>query len=185
MVAEARSHGLAVTASVAVHQLIFCESDIGAFNTQFKVLPPLRESTDRDALLEAVRDEVVTVICSDHQPHGDDVKLAPFSEAAAGISGLETLLPLTLSLSAQGHFSLHAAIAALTCHPADIIGIDAGHLSIGATADICIFAPALNWTLTTDEIESRGKNTPLLGQEIKGRATHTILAGELVYSRTN
>ncbi len=185
MVAEARSHGLAVTASVAIHQLIFCESDIGAFNTLFKVVPPLRERTDKEALLDAVRDQVVTVICSDHQPHGDDVKLAPFSEAAAGISGLETLLPLTLGLAEQGHFSMQDAIAALTWHPADIIGIDAGHLSVGATADVCVFDPALDWTLTVDEMESRGKNTPLMGQKMKGRATHTILAGELIFSRSN
>jgi len=185
MVAEARSHGLAVTASVAIHQLIFCESDIGAFNTQFKVFPPLREATDKNALLAAVRDEVVTVICSDHQPHGDDVKLAPFSEAAAGISGLETLLPLTLDLAERGHFSIQNAVSALTWHPADIIGIDAGYLSVGAPADICIFDPAMRWTLSTEEIESRGKNTPLLGREIKGRATHTILAGDLIFSRSN
>ncbi len=183
MVAEARSHGLEVTSSVAIHQLLLCESDIGAFDTRYKVFPPLREATDRDALLKGIRDEVITVICSDHQPHGADAKLAPFSEAAAGIAGMETLLPLTLQLADLGHFDTRTAIAALTCNPAAIIGIDAGHLSVGADADICIFDPEIAWELKQDEIVSRGKNTPFLHRKIIGRAVATLLRGEMIFFR--
>ncbi|MBX2868517.1 MAG: dihydroorotase [Acidiferrobacterales bacterium] len=183
MVAEARSHGLAVTSSVAIHQLLLCESDIGAFDTQYKVFPPLREASDRTTLLNGVRDEVITVICSDHQPHGADVKLAPFSEAAAGIAGMETLLPLTLELARQGHFDISTAVATLTCNPAAIIGIDAGHLSVGAEADICIYDPEQIWELQQHEMVSRGKNTPFLNRKIAGRAVATLLRGELIFLR--
>ena len=141
MIGEAQSRGLPVSAGVSIHHLLCSENDIGAFNTQYKVMPPFRTRQDQADLIIGVANGQIAVICSDHQPHGRDSKLAPFSEAATGIAGIDTLLSLTYSLVREKHLSLSTAIAALTCNPAKIIGVNAGHLSIGADADICLFDP--------------------------------------------
>ncbi|MGI9317861.1 MAG: dihydroorotase [bacterium] len=181
MLSEAQSNHLPVTSSVAIHQLLLCEDDIGAFDTRYKVFPPLRTADDREDLIEGVRSGAISVICSDHQPHGADSKLAPFSEAAAGISGLDTLLALTLSLVADNRLSLSTAVAALTCNPAKIIGIDSGHLSVGATADLCLIDPSDEWTLTTETIRSQGRNSPFIGKRLIGKAHLTMVEGRIVF----
>lgn len=181
MIADARSRGLAVTADVTAHHLTLCEHDIGHFNTQCHVLPPLRSKDDREALRAALAGGVIQTIVSDHQPHEADAKLAPFAESAPGISALETLLPLTLSLVDDGLLDLSSAIARLTSEPAAIIGLDGGHLGVGATADLCILDPEARWTLTGNHMLSRGHNSPFIGREFRGRISHTLIAGEAVY----
>jgi len=137
---------------------------------------------DRDGLRKAVAEGTISVICSDHQPHETDAKLAPFSHSEPGISGLETLLPLTLALVREQALTLSAAIAAVTCNPANILGVDAGHLGIGATGDICIFDPDRRWVLTPERMLSRGCNTPFLGRELSGQVIRTLVGGETVFS---
>jgi dihydroorotase len=181
MVAEAQRRGLPVTADVTAHHLHLTEHDIGDFNTQCHVQPPLRGRRDRDALRRALAKGVVTAICSDHQPHEPDAKLAPFSESAPGISGVETLLPLVLRLVKERVLTLVQAVALVTQRPADILGLESGRLGVGATADVCIFDPREPWTLTGDKLVSRGKNTPFLGQHFEGRVTHTLVGGRVVY----
>jgi dihydroorotase len=181
MVAEARSRGLPVTADVTAHHLHLTEHDIGFFNTQCRVLPPLRAAHDREGLRQALRDGVITAVCSDHQPHEPDAKLAPFAEAEPGISGLETLLPLMLRLVDEQLLELSQALALVTCKPAEILGLDSGHLGVGATADVCIFDPAARWTLSEAAMVSRGHNSPFLGQTLRGRVTHTLVGGHLVF----
>lgn len=181
MVGEARRRGLPVSADVTAHHLHLTELDIGYFDTQCHVQPPLRSRRDRDALRRAVRQGVISAICSDHQPHEPDAKLAPFSDAEPGISGLETLLPLTLKLVEEKIVSLPQAIALVTQKPANILGLDSGNLAVGATADICIFDPKATWALTAENMISRGQNTPFLGTELRGRVTHTIIGGRMVY----
>ncbi len=181
MVAAARDQGLAVSADVTAHHLHLTEHDIGYFNTQCHVIPPLRAGRDRDALRQALKSGVISAICSDHQPHESDAKLAPFAESEPGISGLETLLPLTLRLVDDELLDLPEAIALLTARPAQILGIDAGHLGVGATADLCILDPASHWTLSVDRITSRGRNSPFLGWEFRGTVTHTLVGGKIVF----
>ncbi|MHB8453456.1 MAG: dihydroorotase [Acidiferrobacterales bacterium] len=181
MVAAAQQQGLPVSADVTAHHLHLTEHDIGFFNTQCHVLPPLRGSRDRDGLRDAVANGVISAICSDHQPHEPDAKLAPFAESEPGISGLETLLPLTLKLVDEKLLNVVEAIALLTSKPARILGIDAGHLGIGATADVCIIDPDAWWTLSIDRIVSRGRNSPFLGWEFRGSVTHTLVGGKLVF----
>ncbi|OGI69629.1 MAG: dihydroorotase, partial [Candidatus Muproteobacteria bacterium RBG_16_60_9] len=154
MVAEAQRRGLPVSADVTAHHLHLTEHDIGYFDTQCHVQPPLRSRRDRDALRRAVKQGVITAICSDHQPHEPDAKLAPFSDAEPGISGLETLLPLTLKLVNEKLIPLPQAIALLTQSPADILGLESGRIGVGATADICIFDPKALWTLTAASMTS-------------------------------
>jgi dihydroorotase len=181
MVAEAQKHGLPVTADVTAHHLHLTEHDIGYFDTQCHVRPPLRSLRDRDALRVALKSGVIGTICSDHQPHEPDAKLAPFAESEPGISGLETLLPLTLRLVDDKLLTLSEAIALLTVKPAQILGVEAGHLGVGATADVCIFDPDARWILTPDKLVSRGHNSPFLGWEFSGRVHYTLVGGEVVF----
>jgi dihydroorotase len=183
MIAEAQKRGLPISADVTAHHLHLTEHDVEGFNTQCHVRPPLRASFDRDALRAALKSGALTAICSDHQPHESDAKLAPFAQSEPGVSALETLLPLTLKLVDEKLLSLGEAIALLTSKPAEIVGIDAGKLSMGDTADVCIFDPALSWTLTAETMVSRGRNSPFLGQTMRGRATHTLVGGKLVFER--
>lgn len=180
MLAEAKARGLPVTASVAVHHLHLNETHIGAFDARYKVFPPLRTARDQRALVRGVETSVISAICSDHQPRGADAKLAPFAEAAPGIAGLETLLPLTMRLVGDG-LPLATAVAALTANPAAIIGVDAGHLSPGAAADVCLFDPAREWIPADDTIVSGGKNTPWHGETLRGKVAATIVGGKVVY----
>jgi len=184
MIARVQHDGLPVTADVTAHHLFLTEMDIGFFDSQCHVQPPLRTQRDRDGLREALRRGTISAICSDHQPHDRDAKLAPFPSSEPGISGLETLLPLTLRLVDEGVLSLSQAIACLTQGPSNIIGQSAG-LAAGDGADICIFDPEQYWELTADRMASQGKNSPFLGWEFKGCVTHTLLAGHLSFCVTD
>lgn len=181
MIARAQHDGLPVSAGVAAHHLFLTEMDIGFFDSHCHVQPPLRTQRDRDGLREALRRGSISAICSDHQPLDRDAKLAPFPSSEPGISGLETLLVLTLRLVDEGLLSLSQAIASITQGPADIIGLSAG-LGVGERADICIFDPEQYWELGAEGMASQGKNSPFLGWDFKGRVTHTLLAGRLSFS---
>jgi len=183
MLAAARQQGIAASADVSAHQLILTEADVDGFDANCRVTPPLRTLADRDALRHAVTTGTIAAICSDHQPHDADAKLAPFPAAAPGISALETLLPLVLSLVAEGVMDLATAIARLTSGPAEILGLPVGRLDAGRSADVCVFDPQANWTLTADNLVSRGRNTPFLGRALQGRVTWTLLQGKMVFRR--
>jgi len=174
--------GNPVSVDVTAHHLHLTEHDIGFFNTQCHVIPPLRGNPDRERLVSGIQDGTISVVCSDHQPHEPDAKLAPFSESAPGISGLETLLPLTLRLVEAGVVDMPRALALLTKAPAEILGLEAGHLGVGATADVCIFDPDAEWTPDREHMISRGKNTPFHGWPLKGRVRYTLVGGEVVYT---
>lgn len=182
LVYRAQKQGLPVSADVAAHQLHLTEIDAGDFNSLCHVIPPLRSQRDMEGLREAVAKGIINSIVSDHQPHELDAKLRPFSETDPGISGLETLLPLSLRLAENKFMSLSDVIARLTCNPAKILGLAAGSLSVGSLADICIFDPEISWQLTQNTFVSRGHNSPFIGWPLKGKVTHTVVAGKLVYS---
>jgi dihydroorotase len=185
MIARAQHDGLPITADVAIHNLFLTEMDIGYFNSQCHVRPPLRSQRDKDGLRSALSHGTINAICSDHQPHDTDAKLAPFPSSEPGISGLETLLPLTLRLVNENILDLPQAIASLTQQPANVLNIleDAlgGSLSVGARADVCVFDPEQYWELNPDTIISQGKNSPFIGWEMKGRVTHTLVAGQIKF----
>lgn len=181
LIAEARAKGLSVSADVSAHQLYLTDMDVDGFNSLCHVRPPLRSQRDRDGLRRAVADGIVSAICSDHQPQDRDAKLAPFAATEPGISALETLLPLSLRLVDEGILNLSDAVARLSSGPARILCIDAGHLGLGTAADLCIVDPNQHWDVTEETILSSGKNTPFLGWEMKGKVTHTLLAGRQVF----
>ncbi len=181
IIARAKNEQLAVTADVSAHQLHLTEQDVSSYNSACHVIPPLRTQRDQEALRNAVLNNTIDAICSDHQPHNIDAKQAPFASTEAGISALDTLLPLCLRLSQQAGLDLGDVISKITHMPATILGLDAGTLSIGADADICIFDDE-DWQLTSDLIHSHGKNTPFLGWNFQGKVKHTIINGKLLFS---
>jgi len=182
MISRAKNEQLPVTADVSAHQLHLTEQDISSFNSACHVIPPLRTQRDVEALRSAVADGTIDAICSDHQPHNIDAKQSPFASTEAGISALETMLPLCLRLSQHNGLNLSEVINKITRAPANILGQDAGTLSIGANADICLFDENEDWQLTTDTIHSHGKNTPFLGWNFQGKVKHSIIDGMLLFS---
>lgn len=183
LIKEAREKGLNVTADVSAHHLHLSEHDIGNYDSLSHVLPPLRSTRDRELLQQAVREGVITAISSHHQPLDNDAKLGPFAETTPGISGLETLLALTLKLVDDDELSLQQAIASLTCHPADILGIEAGQLKVGAQADICIINTDAHHECRPEHFVSAGKNSPFSGWLFNNEVQTTLFSGNIVYQK--
>jgi dihydroorotase len=181
MISEARHKGLNVSADVAIHHLFFTDQNATGFNSIFHLQPPLRSDLDRKGLLNALKKGDIQAVCSDHQPHEDAAKHAPFAATEPGVSGLETLLPLGLQLVEQGFISLSVLIAKLTCDPAAILKIEAGSLAVGAPADVTIFDPNKAWLVSESSLLSAGKNSIFIGSELKGKVSHTLLGGEVVF----
>ena len=178
---QAKKYGLQVSADVAIHQLHLTENDIIPFNSNYHVLPPFRTETDKQYLRQGLASGSINSICSNHQPHDLDAKLAAFPETEPGIAALETLLPLMLKLVEEGIITMQQGIASLSENPARVLGIKSGALTKGFAADICVFDPQMTWQVNSDNWKSQGVNTPFWGQTFKGRVTHTLQAGKIIY----
>ncbi|NOX07916.1 MAG: dihydroorotase [Gammaproteobacteria bacterium] len=183
MIARAHYEGVRVSADVAMHQLFLSEMDIADFNPHCHVRPPLRTQRDRDSLRAAVADGVIMAICSDHQPHEDDAKLAPFPATEPGISAIDSLLGLGMRLVEENILSINTLIERLTSGPASILGLDSGKLQVGQRADICIFDPQQDWILNQQSMRSQGKNTPFMGWEFRGQVYYTLVDGIIVHQK--
>ena len=183
LIESGKMQGLPITADVAAHQLFLTEKDVIDFNPLCHTLPPLRTIRDKDALRQGLKTGVIDAICSDHQPHEIDAKLAPFQQTEPGISALETLLPLTLKLVEEDVLDLQQALKLVTSNPSDILGIPTGSLQEGQDASLVIFDPYELWELQAETMLSAGKNTPFIGQGFAGQVISTLLAGEIVYSK--
>lgn len=183
MIRAAKQQGLPITCDVTINHLHLSDMDIGFFDSNCHLMPPLRSSSDRDALRYGVLDGTIDAICSDHAPVDEDAKLLPFAQSEVGATGVELLLPLTLKWAAEMRLPLLKALAKISTEPAQILGIDAGHLSVGSAADICIFDPDYYWKVTSAAIQSQGKNTPFMGMELPGGVKYTLVNGHIVYER--
>jgi dihydroorotase len=183
LVRQAKREGLDVTCDVGVHHLHLSDADIGFFDANARLSPPLRSERDRDALRIAVFDGTIDAICSDHTPVDDDEKSLPFAEASPGATGLELLLSLVLKWASESHVSLAIAIARITSDPARVAGLAAGKLSVGSSADLCIFNPEAEWIVEGKTLASQGKHTPFLNYILPAQVHTTVVAGHVVYSR--
>jgi dihydroorotase len=181
MVRQAKRDKLPITCDVAAHHAHLTEMDIGYFESNSRLDPPLRSQRDRDALRAALADGTVDALCSDHTPVDEDAKQRPFAEAEPGATGLELLLPLTLKWAAESKIALAPALARITSEAARVLGVDAGHLTTGHAADICVFDPERHWKVEPSALKSQGKNTPFLGLELTGRTRYTLVDGQVVY----
>jgi dihydroorotase len=180
----AKEKGVKVTAEATPHHLTLTEERVIGYDTNAKVNPPLRTKRDIQALIQGLNDNTIDIIATDHAPHTQADKLCQFNLAPFGISGFETALGSLMGLVYQGEISLITLIAKLTGEPARIIGNKyggLGTLAIGASADVTLFDPALEWVVDTKAFASKGKNTPLAGERLKGKVMATIYGGKLVY----
>ncbi|SUB00864.1 Dihydroorotase [Pannonibacter phragmitetus] len=176
-----KDRGLDVTAGVSINHLTQNENDIGPYRTFFKMSPPLRDENDRMAMVQAVADGTIDIICSNHDPQDVETKRHPWAEAEDGAIGLETLLAAALRLYHAGDIGLLPLLRAMTLNPANRLGLDAGRLTAGAPADVIIFDPDRPWVLEKKAIRSRSKNSPFEDARFSGRVLTTIVAGRKVY----
>src|SRR5438067_10539971 len=181
MMRAAKRDGLPVTCDVAIHHLHLCDMDLGYFDSNCRLEPPLRSQRDRDALARGLEDGTVDCVCSDHTPVDEDGKHLPFAEAEPGATGLELLLPLTLKWGEARKLPLVKSLAKITSDAARVLGVGSGRLATGAPADIVLFDPAATTRISAESLKSQGKNTPFLGYELAGRVRYTVVAGNVVH----
>lgn len=180
-VRRAKARGLRVTAEAAPHHFTLTDEAVLEYRTFSKMNPPLRSEKDRMAVIEGLRDGTIDAIATDHAPHDQESKRVPLSSAAFGIVGLETMLPLSLSLYHQGIMPLRDVMAAMTYKPADIIHVPAGRLRKGARADLALIDLNTAWSIDPKQFMSKSLNSPFDDWPVKGRAIRTVVGGDTVF----
>ncbi len=191
LIRRAREKGIEFTAETTPHHLTMTDEWVAGwrpngvaaemYDTSTKVNPPLRSESDRQALVAAIRDGTLDLIGTDHAPHSEVDKMCEYGSAAFGITGFETALASLLGLVESGALDLSLLIQRLTSDPARAFGLSGGSLAIGVEADICLFDPASSWTVDPRTFASKGKNTPLAGQRLRGQVSATVCRGEFVF----
>ncbi len=179
----AKARGLRVTASALVHNFALNETAVGSYRSFAKTAPPLRAEADRRAVADGLADGTIDLVASGHDPRDVESKRLPFTQAATGIIGLETLLPLALELYHNGELTLARTLATMTCAPAAIFGLAQGRLAPGAPADLIEIDLDVPYQIDEDEFRSKSKNSPFGGRPVQGRIARTVVAGETVYLR--
>jgi dihydroorotase len=178
---EAKKRGLRVTGEAAPHHFTLTDEAVSGWNTDAKMNPPLRGPEDVEALRQGLADGTLDAIATDHAPHGILDKHVPYAEAANGVIGLETALPLTLALVRSGVLSPARAVELLSSGPALAFGLPGGHLAPGAPADVTVIDPSAEWTVDPQRLQSKSRNTPYAGMKMVGRAVHTFVGGRPVW----
>jgi dihydroorotase len=181
LVREAKAEGLVVTCDVSANHIHLIDVDIGYFDSQFRLDPPLRGQRDREAIRAGLADGTIDAICSDHTPVDDDEKLLPFAEATPGATGLELLLSLTVKWADEARLPLAQALRRITAEPAKVLKLPVGRIEAGGVADICVFDRNAYWRVEPRVLKSQGHNTPFLGYELPARVRATIVAGHVAY----
>ena len=192
LVRAAKAEGVRVTADVSINSLHLTDVDIGFFNADMRLTPPLRQGADRDALRAALADGTIDALVSDHTPVDEDAKNLPFGEAEPGATGLELLLSLALRWGQDSELDLARTLARVTSDPVRVLGdalgslsSSAGRLVEGGVADVCVFDPSATWSVTPEALKSQGKHTPFAfastGMALPGRVRATLVAGTVAY----
>ncbi|MPW20617.1 dihydroorotase [Paraburkholderia sp. CNPSo 3157] len=179
----AKAEGLPVTCDVTINHVHLIDIDIGYFDSQFRLDPPLRSQRDREAIRAGLLDGTIDAICSDHTPVDDDEKLLPFAEATPGATGLELLLSLTVKWADEAGVSLAKALNRITAAPADVLKLPAGRIEVGSTADLCVFDRGAHWRVEPRALKSQGHNTPFLGYELPARVRATVVGGQVAFEQ--
>jgi dihydroorotase len=184
LIREAKARGLPVSAEATPHHFTLTEEAVSSYDTNAKMNPPLRTAADVEALTDALRDGTIEVIASDHAPHHRDEKEIEFEQAANGIIGLETTLPLCLRLIRDAGISIETVVAALTANPARVLGVPCGRLTPGGLADLAVIDPDYVWTVDPSQFHSKSRNTPFAGWQMVGAARATIVGGRVVWQQS-
>jgi dihydroorotase len=182
LVREAKRRGLRVTAEAAPHHFTLTDEAVDGWDTHAKMNPPLRHPEDVAAIREGLADGTIDAIATDHAPHGVMDKQVPYAEAANGVIGLETALPLTLELVRSGVLTPSRAVELLTSGPAAAFGLPGGHLAPGAPADLTLVDPGAGWTVESARFQSKSRNTPYEGRRVTGRVVRTVVGGRTVWA---
>jgi len=177
----AKARGLHVTAEAAPHHFTLADEAVAGWNTDAKMAPPLRGAEDVAAVRLGLADGTLDAIATDHAPHGILDKHVPFAEAANGVVGLETALPLTLALVRSGVLTAARAVELLSSGPAAAFGLPGGHLAPGAPADLTVINPSAEWTVDPHRFQSKSRNTPFAGMRMVGQVVHTFVGGRPVW----
>ncbi|MDF2765409.1 MAG: dihydroorotase [Rhodospirillales bacterium] len=177
-----KARGLHVTCDTAPPYFALNELAVGDYRTFAKLSPPLRSEEDRAAVAAAVADGTIDCIASDHAPHDQDSKRVPFAQAAPGVIGLETLLPVSLELVHKRMLSMVELFRRLALAPADLLGLPQGRLAVGAPADLVLFDPERAWVVDEDRFLSKSKNSPFGGRPVQGRVLRTLVDGRTVFA---
>jgi dihydroorotase len=183
VIREAKARGVKVTCETAPHYFTLTDDAVRGYNTNAKMNPPLREAEDVAAVKEGLKDGTINAIATDHAPHHQDEKDVEFNVAMNGIIGLETSLPLSLKLVADGVLTINQLVEKMSCNPSNILKLNRGSLKAGSVADITVFDQDAEWTVEADKLASKSKNSPWLGDKMKGAAIVTIVGGRITYSR--
>tara|TARA_B100000959_G_scaffold190489_1_gene199168 strand:+ start:140 stop:667 length:528 start_codon:yes stop_codon:yes gene_type:complete len=173
-----------VTAEVTPHHLSLTDETLATYDPRYKTNPPLREETDRQALIEGLLDGTIDCVATDHEPHVDYEKDVEFDQAPFGVIGLETALPVCLATLVRGDAAeLTDLVRFLSTNPARVLGFEKGTLSPGVDADVTVFDPDETWMVEPDALASQSANSPWLDEELRGRVTHVVVAGRIVHNR--
>ena len=186
LIREARARGVKISGEVCAHHITLTDATLSAFDSNFKMNPPLRTQEDIDAIIEGITDGTLTILCSDHAPHAAYEKEVEIDHAPFGITGLETEFAIfhDILVHKRQAIDLPRLIALFTSEPAALLKLDRGSLSTGAHADIVFIDPAMDWTFDKNQSASLSKNTPFHGHTWRGRAVRTIVGGETVWKLT-
>jgi len=182
LIRQAKKNGYPVTAETAPHYFTLTEDAVKGYNTNAKMNPPLRTQKDRQAVIEAIKDGTIDVIATDHAPHSILEKDIEFDQAANGIIGLETAVPLALALFRAGHIDAARLVEMLSINPARILGVQGGALGIGDAADIAVIDPEQSFVFQEQNILSKSRNSPFIGATLQGRAVLTICGGRITHN---
>jgi len=181
-VREAKRKALPVTCEVTPHHLLLTDEAVRGYDTNTKMMPPLRSEEDRQALWEGLADGTVDAIATDHAPHHLDDKCVEYDKAAFGVVGLETAVPLCLDrLVDKKIISLSRLVELLSSNPARILRLPKGSLAVGADADITILDLERTSTVRPERFQSKGRNTPFAGWELRGGPVVTVVGGRIVW----
>lgn len=182
IIRDAKARGVKVTCETAPHYFSLTDDAVRGYTTNAKMNPPLREADDVTAIKAGLKDGTIDAIATDHAPHHLDEKDVEFNEAMNGIIGLETSLPISLTLVKEGVLTLQQLVEKMSCNPSTILGLNRGTLKPGSIADITVIDPASSWTVDPDRLASKSKNSPWLGETMTGAAACTIVGGSIVFS---
>ncbi|MGN7611127.1 dihydroorotase [Magnetococcales bacterium HHB-1] len=180
-VKKAQDEGLSVSCEAAPHHFALIDEHVIDYDANFKMSPPLRSHDDRQAVLDGLAQGTIAVIATDHAPHDMDSKRVEFCKASNGVVGLETMLPVSLELVRDGVMDLSSMIAAMSCNPARLLGIDRGTLSVGAVADLVLFDLNEPWVVDAEKFRGKAKNSCFHGRRVQGRVKETWVSGRRVY----
>ena len=191
LVRQAKADGLPITCDASIHQLHLIDVDMGYFDAAMRLVPPLRQQRDRDAIGAALADGTIDALVSDHTPVDEDAKHLPFAEAEPGATGLELLLGMALKWGASARLDLCTTLAALTSRPGAVLAGSRSEaaatphgLAIGAPADLCIFDPDASRAVDPTHLQSSSRHTPFAGHEMPGRVLWTLVGGRVAYEES-